>query len=183
MFNGPLGLLNTLIDIKVIRKQKMEFDSNEVSTPSSTSELENASRGDRLGAAIIDGLIMMLIMFPVMYLTGGFDGFSDGVQPTLTYSLILSGFGMVVFVLINGKLLATKGQTIGKRALGIKIVTLSGTLPDIKQHLLKRYGFYFLIGYVPFIGQLLSTANVLIIFGKEKRCGHDYVAGTAVVKC
>jgi len=158
-----------------------KITNNEKGTPLFENDLDTASRWKRLWASLIDGLIMMLIVMPVMYLTGGFDGVSEGIQPSFGYSLMLGLFGIAVFIVINGKLLSKNGQTIGKRILGIKIVTLSGELPGIKKHLLKRYGVYFLLGQIPIMGQILSLINVLIIFGKPRRCGHDFVAGTAVV--
>lgn len=161
----------------------MELERKETEVLVKDFELNNASRWDRLLASLIDGLIMLVIVMPVMYLTGGFDGVSKGVQPSLVYILFMALLIIVVFIIINGALLTTKGQTIGKRALLIKIVTLSGELPSIKKHLLKRYGVYFLIGQVPLVGQILSTANLLIVLGKQKRCGHDYLAGTLVVNC
>jgi len=33
------------------------------------------------------------------------------------------------------------------------------------------------------VGQILSTLNILFIFGKNKRCVHDIAAGTKVVAC
>lgn len=156
-------------------------NTNEATGVASEASLNIASRWDRLWAAVLDGLIMAAITLPVFYLTGGFDGIEEGTQPSFAYTLTMGVFGIIVFILINGKSLSQKGQTIGKRLLNIKIVTLAGELPDVKQHLLKRYGVYFLLGYIPFIGQLLSTINILMIFGKQKRCGHDLAAGTAVV--
>jgi uncharacterized RDD family membrane protein YckC len=67
--------------------------------------------------------------------------------------------------------------------LNIKIVTLTGELPSVKQHLIKRFGVYLLTSQIPFIGQFLSMINILMIFGKKKRCAHDYFAGTMVVNC
>jgi uncharacterized RDD family membrane protein YckC len=155
-------------------------DSGIQSTAEETAAL--ASRWARLGAAIIDGLIIMVVTMPVMYLTG-FDTVSSGMPPSWGYSFVIGLVGIAVFAAINGKLLVSAGQTIGKRALGIKIVSLNGELPTLNEHILKRYGVYFLLGQVPSIGQLLTLINVLLIFGQEKRCGHDLVAGTKVVSC
>jgi len=149
--------------------------------PASDSAPELASRWSRLGAAIIDGLIIMAVLLPVILITGGFAGMAEGAQPGLIYSLFITLLGVGVFILFNGKLLRTEGKTIGKRVMGIKIVTLDDQLPDVKQHLVKRYAVYFLLGQIPFIGQLLSLLNILLIFGKESRCGHDMVAGTRVI--
>lgn len=140
-----------------------------------------ASRLDRFWASLIDGLIMIAFIMPVMYLTGIYDDISNGIKPSFTYILLIVLMTIIVFILFNGKLLSRSGQTIGKRALGIKIVTLSGELPEVKDLLLKRYGVYLLIGYIPIIGQLLSFVNIVLIFGSQKRCGHDFFAETTVV--
>lgn len=70
---------------------------------------------------------------------------------------------------------------MGKKIVGIKIVTLDGGQINIET-ILKRYGFYFLVGYIPFIGSIVSLINALFIFGKDKHCLHDKVGKTKVVK-
>jgi uncharacterized RDD family membrane protein YckC len=140
-----------------------------------------ASRWSRLGASMIDGLSIMVVTVPVMYFTGGFENIMEGTQPSHTYNLTIGILGIIIFFIINTKLLINKGQTIGKLALGIKIVDLDNNLPELKNHLLKRYATYLLPGQVPLIGQLFSFVNVAFIFGKQKRCIHDHVAGTKVI--
>jgi uncharacterized RDD family membrane protein YckC len=39
-----------------------------------------------------------------------------------------------------------------------------------------------IIGAVPMFGGLYSIADVLFIFGKDRRCLHDLLAGTRVVQ-
>jgi hypothetical protein len=47
--------------------------------------------------------------------------------------------------------------------------------------MLWRYLPTVLLSYVPAIGQLLAgIVNPVLIFGKEKRCLHDYIAKTRV---
>lgn len=147
-----------------------------------TNGHELATRWQRFLASMLDGVIIMAIIAPAMILTGGFDDVSSGGQPSLGYSMLMAAIGMAGFVLLNGKLLATSGQTIGKKALGIKIVDTNGNLPSVKQHLLKRYAVYFLPGQIPIAGGLFSTINILFIFGKQKRCIHDNIGDTMVVK-
>ena len=166
---------------------------NEVNNETSQTELEinpteaepltKSSRIDRLLASIIDAILMTLVTLPVMYLSGGFDGLMDGVQHSWLYSIFLGVVSIVVFIAINISSLKKSGQTLGKKAIGIKVVTSDGGLPSLSNHFLKRYAMYFLPGYVPLGGQLVSLINVLFIFGKEKRCIHDYVADTVVVDC
>ena len=45
-----------------------------------------------------------------------------------------------------------------------------------------RYFPVQLVGNIPFIGPLLGIVNVLLIFRADRRCGHDLIAGTRVVR-
>lgn len=146
----------------------------------SLGELDLASRWARLGAALIDGVLSLIITLPLMYVTGGFDKILSGEEPSLMYSLIMLFVGTVVFVLLHGYFLTRDGQTIGKKVLSIKIVTLDNQLPKIP-HFLKRYGFMWLLYGVPLVGPILNLVNLLFIFSKTKRCLHDHVGGTKVV--
>ena len=85
--------------------------------------------------------------------------------------------------MINLNSLKSTGQTLGKKVAGIKVVTTDGALPTLRKHFLKRYSVYFVPGQIPVVGQILSTLNILFIFGKNKRCVHDIAAGTKVVTC
>lgn len=38
-----------------------------------------------------------------------------------------------------------------------------------------------MIGQIPYLGPAFGLANVLWIFGGERRCLHDYIADTLVV--
>jgi len=158
--------------------------------PSTQPEITNtnfetmtlASRWQRLGASILDSLIIIVITIPVMFLTGGFDGITDGTnQQSLLYNVSIAIVGFVVFFGINFKFLINSGQTIGKKALGIKITDMGGNLPTLKGHLLKRYATYFLPAQIPVVGQIFSLVNILFIFGKQKRCLHDLAGGTQVI--
>ena len=147
----------------------------------SNDEQTLASRTERFFASLVDGITIMIFTMPAMYFTGGFDGITEGAEPSLSYTLLISALGFVIFFLINAKLLVNKGQTIGKKTLGIKIVDTDGNLPEVKKHLIKRYAVYFIPGQIPLAGQLFSLINILFIFGKQRRCIHDLVAGTKVI--
>lgn len=146
-----------------------------------------ASRWARLGGSLIDSILVMCITFPLMFLTGGFDGFTTGVDgqppapPSLLYGFVIGIAGIMAFLLINIKFLLSDGQTIGKKLVSTRIVTNSNQKAS-GMTLLKRYGFYWVTALIPVIGGFLSIVNILFIFGKTKRCLHDYVGGTKVVK-
>lgn len=150
--------------------------------PDASFALDNnlAPRLTRLAASLVDSLIMMVVTVPLMYFTGSFELMMRGEQPGIAISLLLAGVGLVAFALIHGKFLIERGQTLGKMALGIKIVDMDGQIPTLTQYI-KRYTVFFVPGQVPIIGQLFALVNVLFIFGKERRCIHDYAAGTRVI--
>ncbi|MGX5201054.1 RDD family protein [Aliikangiella sp. IMCC44632] len=139
-----------------------------------------ASRWARLGASLIDTIILMCVLIPLMFMTGGLYTIEAGIEPSLTYNLMISALLIVAFVLINGAFLVRDGQTLGKKLLGIKITDMQGNLAT-KNHLIKRYAVYFLPGQIPVVGQFFSIVNILFIFGKEKRCIHDLAGGTQVI--
>jgi uncharacterized RDD family membrane protein YckC len=149
-----------------------------------TGELIQATRMQRLLAAIVDGILLVLILVGLMFATIGLQGFNENAaDPSWTFTLISALIGIALFLALNGVLLVKYGQTIGKRLLNIKITDLNGDLPTVKGHLLKRYGVYLILQHIPFVGPFLSIGNIVIIFGKKKRCGHDFAAGTIVLKC
>ncbi len=145
-----------------------------------------AERGTRLGAALIDGLIMIALILPMMFLGGYFsaamtaaeNGQQVGFGTTLMWALV----GFIAFAVVQYVPLNATGQTWGKKLLGIKIVDLAGAKPSIGVLLGKRYLPWHAGVNIPFIGPLLGLANVLMIFRGDRRCGHDLIAGTKVVK-
>lgn len=140
-----------------------------------------ASRWKRFWAASLDGVISMLIITPIMYFTGGFQSISGGQKNPFLYTVSIGLVGILIFVLIHGRLLSQYGQTVGKRILGIRIADLEGNVPSIKRHILPRYAFTSLMPYIPILGAWLSLIDLLLIFGKSKRCVHDRVGKTIVI--
>jgi uncharacterized RDD family membrane protein YckC len=147
-----------------------------------TYEGELASRWARLGAAIIDTIILVAILLPIMFANGYMEVASQGAVPfgtTVMYAVL----GFVIFVLVQGYPLATSAQTWGKKLLGIRIEGMDGTRPSLMVLLLRRYLPVQVVGTVPLVGPVFGLVNVLFIFGGNRRCVHDLIAGTRVVKC
>ena len=65
--------------------------------------------------------------------------------------------------------------------MAIRIVDLEGRVPSIPR-LVVRCATAMYVGVIPFLGRLLSLIDLLLIFRDDKRCGHDLLAGTRVVK-
>jgi uncharacterized RDD family membrane protein YckC len=140
-----------------------------------------ASRWKRLGGSFIDGLISMVIIAPIMLATGVLQRVFRGEDMTFGQQATFFAVGWVVFLILNGYLLRNRGQTIGKAAVKTKIVDLSGNLPNFGKIVVFRYLILGLIAQIPIGGTVAVFVNPLFIFGKERRCLHDYMAGTRVV--
>ncbi len=154
--------------------------------------LELASRGERLGAALVDGIIIGILSAAVSM------GWGRLVETSLPANLgeeimeitaspfwgsfIESIVGFLMFIAIHGYFLAENGQTLGKKLLGIKIVTMGGTKPRMEALLLLRTLVPILLGTIPIAGPYLYLAGIIIIFARPRRCFHDYIAGTKVVQ-
>lgn len=136
-----------------------------------------ASRSHRLIASLIDSFIQLLVFIPLIW----YVGLETFKSPTPLQTLLIALYGMTTYVLLHGYLLYHYGQTIGKSEFGMRIELLNGDKASLQHVMLWRYLPIMLLNFVPVIGQFLSGVfNVLFIFGKQRRCLHDYIAGTRV---
>jgi uncharacterized RDD family membrane protein YckC len=135
-----------------------------------------ASRYGRFIAAMLDGMIMLLIMLPFvkkMNLLENPEALSTRV------ALFLMGF--VTMVIINGYLLSSYGQTVGKWLVGIKIVSIDERPLTLSRIMFIRYLPFQMISQLPVVGLAAALLNVMFIFKPDRRCLHDHIAGTVVV--
>ena len=131
-----------------------------------------ASRLERFKAAAIDNLI---IYVPAVILVSVFPKKED--IPGIAAATL--GLYMLVVVLVQGGLLVARGQTIGKKLVNIQIVrSKDGQNGGFVSNVLLRAIVNSIITLIP----LYLLIDVLFIFSDTKRCLHDRLAGTIVVK-
>jgi uncharacterized RDD family membrane protein YckC len=107
---------------------------------------------------------------------------ANGIPLSLKENLIMFLVGQSVFLMLNGSFLANYGQTIGKKLMKIKIVDMEGNNLGLIKLYSLRYLSFSLFSQIPVAGGLISLLNILFVFGKERRCLHDRLAGTQVIK-
>lgn len=96
--------------------------------PASTaSDVQLASLGKRLGAAILDGLLALVILgVPYGFLMAELGGLEKSPSPEFSSTAMIATvaliIGFLILLVINIVLLTTRGQTPGKMWLGIRIV-------------------------------------------------------------
>lgn len=90
-------------------------------------------------------------------------------------------FGFVLFVVLQGYLLITRSQTIGKVFLKTRIVRRDGTRASGIRIIGLRYGIAYLCSFLSIGATVFALADCLLIFRKSRCCLHDLVADTIVV--
>jgi len=144
---------------------------------------ELASPWIRLLAAFIDGLFIMLFIFPVQYLMGIYDGFPEHmVEPDFITTFSIALVGILVYGVINGYMLHKNGQTLGKLICKIKIVRVDFSQASLSRIVFARYLPITAVGQIPIFGGIVSLVDVLMIFRKSRQCLHDNIADTVVIK-
>ena len=151
-----------------------------------------ASRWHRLFARLIDSILVFVISTPIMnwivrYLLGAptdnyfsFGYFWFSSSPPLYIDLLVS-FGVIA--VLNTYLLATRGQTIGKYLLKIRIVKYdSEEVSKIRFSLVIREGILLVLNLFGYLGICITLIDALFIFSVNRRCLHDYCAFTKVVR-
>ena len=140
---------------------------------------EQARRSTRLVAAIVDTIILSAVFWAVF-----FQQFEKVIDPAAgLWVLPLFTLGsFVMFILINGFLLAKHGQTIGKKLLGLRIVRSDGSPASLARLAGLRYGVGFVITAVPMVGVMYGLVDALFIFRASHKCLHDNIADTIVIK-
>ncbi len=122
-----------------------------------------ATRLDRFLAALIDVVILLLVNYLLQQIANALIGSVFGLGLfAILLSMAASVFiGLFSFFAVNGYLLVTSSQTIGKMVLKMKIVKEDGSLISFPELVLKRYLPWFLIAYIPIIGFILVIVDCL----------------------
>lgn len=158
--------------------------------PHPTREL--GSLGRRLGAALIDGFLQWLCKLPVIFVF--FEIFRlvaqdpDNAKPEQFTPLMMAAYAqmlpwLALLVITQIVLLCLRSQTIGKMLLGLQIVDIVNEEPGgpLRAFLLRAF-IPSLIEIIPLLGFLFWVVDSCFIFREDRRCIHDLIAGTKVVR-
>jgi uncharacterized RDD family membrane protein YckC len=139
--------------------------------PARTRDMSSGA-GARLGAAFIDHAILLAIDAAVIYFTLRMAVVPPSEWRLLPVVPLLAFLGLVKFAYFFA-FTAVGGQTIGKMALGIRVVTDTNAPVDgacaLRRTLAGIAALVFGLGFIP------------ALFGVERRAFHDRVAHTRVI--
>ena len=147
--------------------------------PGGMVELEIASAWQRLGAWIVD----LLILVGVAILAGIVGEILDPAE--ISEGALAGAFGAIAAfgcLAVGLFLVATRGQTPGKIALNIKIVRTDGTDAGWSGMLLREIVGKYIPSFIPIVNFIWLLSYVWIIFDANRQGWHDKIASTYVVK-
>lgn len=164
--------------------------------PGLPGEFELADPWSRLGAWFADKVIAFLCCLPgfvflgssvLMSVLTGNGEIPDQMSGQLLLGWVLLSIGGSILLFIQCWLLATRGQTLGKKLVGIRIVTVADNAnPGFGKAVGRREivpGLIgFILNFVPPLGFVFFVVDSCFIFRADRRCIHDLIAGTKVVK-
>lgn len=140
----------------------------------SEDELEYAGFWVRVGAAIIDSILILLVTLPPLIWIYGWayldvnSSFISGPADFII-SWILPAVGVIIFW-------NYRQATPGKMAFSMRILDAkTGHPPTAKQNIIRYLGYY--VSTIP-----LGLGLFWVAFDHRKRGWHDMLAGTVVVR-
>jgi uncharacterized RDD family membrane protein YckC len=148
-----------------------------------SATLPLAGRGRRFTATLIDVVLVPAVAILLMLVTGVLEhaeDWSQNAMPILRMILL----GLASYLLLNLWLLWRHGQTVGKALLSIAIVDAkTGAQPPLWRLFVRGLFFptLYMIVLVPYIA-LIPVIDQALVFRKDRRCVHDWVSRTAVVR-
>jgi uncharacterized RDD family membrane protein YckC len=136
-------------------------------------ELEYVGFWARVGASIIDSLLVCIIIWPVVTAVYGTDYWLDGRFIKGPVDFLLSWVFPAVAVILFW---VAKQATPGKMAISARIVDAeTGGKPNTGQLIIRYLGYY--VAMLPvFLG------IIWVAFDRRKQGWHDKLAGTVVVR-
>jgi uncharacterized RDD family membrane protein YckC len=163
-------------------------------------QMVTATRASRFLAFLVDcspavvigvvGGIIAAIMLPGVF-AGKFDPAASGMMALGLFFLVFF-VAVLAWLVWQIVLLYKYGQTVGKKAMGIRVVRMDGTRVSFARFFFLRGlatgiigavvgGIIGAVAHITWGGNIFTLVDCALIFGAAHRCIHDYIADTQVV--
>lgn len=154
---------------------------NDANPSGSALALPLASRRRRLAATAIDAVLVPSLTILLVMVTGVVEDAEDYADAWWILHVLL--LAILSYLLLNGLALWRSQQTLGKRALGIAMVNPSGE-PVAWWRLIVIRAPFFALMYLVVVPPLtlIPLLDHALAIGKRRRCLHDRLAGTEVIR-
>jgi uncharacterized RDD family membrane protein YckC len=161
---------------------------------------ESASVGARTGAALINAFVYFCSLMPGgMWLSrklieanpdlakGGFPKLEDLDITGVAEGVFWVYAGLFAVLLVQALLILFRGQNLGKLLTGVKVVRADDDGPaGFARGVMLRFALpvsiFFLLNVAFPLGFLFVALDYAFMFRADRRCLHDLIAGTRVVR-
>lgn len=140
------------------------------------AKLDLAGAGARLGASIIDGIIVSVPTYGLGFLLGIMTP-KEGSVSFLGSNLAFIVIAIIIPLIYEGVMLSVRGQTVGKMAIKAKVVNADGTPLTGAQPWKRAVSRNLMV-----LTYILGLIDVLMVFSKDRATLHDRIAATRVVR-
>jgi len=164
----------------------------QVSQPSAFGQHMLASWGSRVGAQLIDGLIigagalLLFLVFGAVFSAGFAAGEDAGIASLILGALLWVACVAVVALIYAPALMArTNGKTLGRMVTNIRVVRTDGAPMTFGFAMLREVAVKALLFGIAgsLTGGILNLLDVLWpLWDEENRALHDFVVNTRTVK-
>jgi uncharacterized RDD family membrane protein YckC len=127
--------------------------------------LDLATIGKRFLAVLVDGIILYVVNAAIGFVIG--VAMHGGTAQVLGCVSILTS--LVINIVYDASLVAASGQTLGKRALKIKVVAENGANVDTGQ------------AWGRALAKMIPFSQLVALFNNDRKGIHDMLAHTRVV--
>jgi uncharacterized RDD family membrane protein YckC len=136
-------------------------------------EMEYVGFWPRVGASIIDAILVLIFTLPASYMVYGTDYFASGRLILGPSDFLINWVAPAIVVVMFW---VARGQTPGKMVIGAKIVDSETGGPISPGKAVVRYLGYFISLIGLFIGY------IWVGFDPKKQGWHDHIAKTVVIR-
>ena len=155
----------------------------------------DAGRGERFLAALIDGLVPVVVAIAILAAIAipAYENYKQqhvpGIEPPplgsghhlSTTWAFLGGLALVGYFVYSIVLVYLYGQTFGKRTMNLRVVRVNGSRVSFARFVFLRWLPLAVVRFVPLVNFIVWLLDPLLIFRDSRRCLHDNIADTRVV--
>lgn len=135
-------------------------------------DYEVAGVGERILGHIIDMALFVVIMLAAVLLTPALGNISNvlAIVLVVVYAVLFVFYDLICEIAMNG-------QSVGKKIMKIKVISLNGARPSVGQYLLR-----WLFRIVDFTLTSGICGTICVIVSDNKQRLGDMVAGTTLIR-
>lgn len=141
-----------------------------------------ATISSRFVAAVLDIFLFLISLIPFLFTAEAFGGSNFNTDNLAMAAFWLLGVPVVLWF-IQIYYLCNQGQSLGKMMMGIRISRVQDDAnPGFASVIIVRSIVPSILTGIPVLGWFFWITDLLFIFRDDRRCIHDLLAGTHVVR-